>query len=69
MNCKISIIIPVYNVDKYLRLCLNSILIQTFADFEVILVDDGSTDGSGAICEEYGAKDERIKAFIKKTVV
>ena len=66
MNCKISIIIPVYNVDKYLRLCLNSILIQTFADFEVILVDDGSTDGSGAICDEYGAKDERIKVFHKE---
>jgi glycosyltransferase involved in cell wall biosynthesis len=66
MNCKISIIVPVYNVDNYLRLCLNSILIQTFADFEVILVDDGSTDGSGAICDEYSAKDERIKVFHKE---
>lgn len=66
MNYKISIIVPVYNVENYLRLCLDSIINQTFTDFEVILVDDGSTDDSGAICDEYGAKDERIKVFHKE---
>lgn len=66
MNYKISIIVPIYNVKKYLRLCLDSILIQTFGDFEVILVDDGSTDGSEAICDEYAAKDKRIKVFHKE---
>ena len=50
---KISVIVPVYNVEKTLRRCLNSILEQTFKDFEVILVDDGSTDNGGAICDEY----------------
>ena len=57
---KVSIIVPVYNVEPYLRRCIDSILAQSFADFELILVDDGSTDACGAICDEYVEKDERI---------
>ena len=56
-----SIIIPVYNVAPYLRECLDSVLAQTFTDWEVICVDDGSTDGSGEILEEYAVKDKRFK--------
>lgn len=59
----ISIIVPVYNVKPYLRSCLDSILSQSIADWELILVDDGSTDGSGEICEEYGSKDVRISVL------
>ena len=58
---EISVIMPVYNVEKYLRECLDSLLAQTFTDFEAICVNDGSTDGSPAILEEYAAKDNRIK--------
>ena len=57
---KLSVIVPVYNTEKYLRECIDSILSQTFTDFELILVDDGSTDSSGAICDEYAGKDLRI---------
>ena len=56
----ISIIVPVYNVEPYLRRCVDSILAQTFTDFELILVDDGSPDNCGAICDEYAEKDSRI---------
>ena len=62
---KISIIIPVYNVEKYLRECLDSILAQSYKDFEIILVDDGSTDSSGNICDEYSMKYENIKVLHK----
>lgn len=61
--CKISIIIPVYNVEKYIKKCLNSIKHQTYKDIEVILVDDGSTDNSGKICDEYSKKDSRFKTY------
>jgi len=60
---KLSVIVPVYNTEKYLRECIDSILGQTFTDFELILVDDGSTDSSGAICDEYAEKDARIKVI------
>ena len=60
MKKLVSIIVPVFNVEKYLRQCLDSILGQTFNQFEVIIVNDGSTDNSGAICQEYEARDNRI---------
>lgn len=63
--CEISIIIPVYNTDKYLRRCLDSISGQTFRKYEVILVDDGSADNSPAICDEYSSKDTRISVVHK----
>lgn len=63
---KISIIVPVYNVKNYLSKCVDSILSQTFKDFELILVDDGSTDGSEKICLEYEKKDKRVKVFHKE---
>lgn len=63
MNPKISIIVPVYNVQDYLEKCLDSILNQTFTEFEVILVDDGSQDASPSICDEYAIKDSRIKVI------
>lgn len=59
----ISIIIPVYNVETYLGSCIRSVLAQTFSNFELILVDDGSTDGSGIICDEYAATDSRIRVI------
>ncbi len=58
---KVSVIIPVYNVKSTLRRCLNSILAQTYTGLEIILVDDGSTDGSGELCDQLGRKDTRIK--------
>lgn len=61
-----SIIIPVYNVEKYLRTCVDSILSQTYSDFEIILVDDGSPDNCGIICDSYAERDSRIKAVHKK---
>ena len=60
---RFTVNVPVYNAEKYLRECIDSILNQTFADFEVNLVDDGSTDSSGAICDEYASKDSRIRVF------
>ena len=60
---KVSVIIPVYNVEKYLRQCLDSIINQTLRDIEIICVDDGSTDGSRAILEEYSEKDSRFKVI------
>ena len=59
----ISVIVPIYNVEPYLRQCLDSILAQTYNDIEIILVDDGSTDGCPAICDEYQEKDDRIVVF------
>lgn len=62
---KISIIVPVYNVEKYLENCIESILNQTFKDYELILVNDGSTDKSGEICDDYKKKDSRIRVIHK----
>ncbi len=62
----VSVIIPVYNVEKYLRECVESVLTQTSDDYEIILVDDGSTDNSGIICDEYAKKFECIKVIHKK---
>lgn len=62
----ISIITPVYNVEQYLRQCIESIIVQDFQDWELILVDDGSTDRSGAICDEYALKDGRICVLHKE---
>lgn len=56
----ISVIVPIYNADKYLHKCLNSLLSQTVDDFEVILIDDGSTDSSGSICDDYARQDNRF---------
>lgn len=61
-----SIIVPVYNVEKYIHRCIDSILNQTFQDFELILIDDGSPDNSGEICDEYAKKDTRIKVIHQK---
>lgn len=63
---EISIIVPVYQVEKYLVQCIESILAQTFTDFELILVDDGSEDNSGKICDEYAERDSRIKVIHKE---
>ena len=59
----ISVIIPVYNVEIYIKKCIDSVLNQTFQNFEIILIDDGSTDNSGRICNEYVLKDNRIKVI------
>ncbi len=62
---KISIIVPVYNVENYLKKCLDSIVNQTFKDIEIILINDGSTDNSLNICKEYAKKDHRIRLINK----
>lgn len=63
MNEKISVIIPVYNVEKYIRRCLDSVVNQTYSNLDIILVNDGTPDNSGEILEEYAKKDDRIRVF------
>lgn len=63
---KISVIVPIYNVEKYLIKCIESILHQTYSGLEIILVNDGSTDGCGKICDEYKEKDSRIQVIHQK---
>lgn len=65
MNPLISIIVPIYNVEKYLKKCINSLIIQTYRNCEIILVDDGSTDGCPKICDEFAERDSRIKVIHK----
>ena len=60
LNEKVSIIVPIYNVEKYIRKCIESIIAQTYTNIEIILLDDGSPDNSGKICDEYKEKDNRI---------
>lgn len=62
----VSIIVPVYNVEKYLKRCIDSIIEQTYTDWELLLIDDGSYDNSGKICDEYAENDRRIKCFHKE---
>ena len=62
----ISIIVPVYNTEKYLDRCIQSILAQTYNDFELLLINDGSTDSSGAICDRYAEQDSRVRVFHKE---
>lgn len=66
MSPTVSIIVPVYNAERTIRRCIESILSQEYSDFELLLVNDGSTDHSGAICEEYAARDSRIQVFHKE---
>ena len=66
MGSLISVIVPVYKVEKYIHRCIDSILAQTFSDFELVLVDDGSPDNCGKICDEYVLKDSRIHVIHKK---
>ena len=60
MSTKVGIIVPIYKVEKYIAECIESILAQTYKDFRLILVDDGSPDNAGKICDEYAKKDSRI---------
>lgn len=63
---KVSVIVTVYNVEKYLNKCVDSLLAQTLSDIEILLVDDGSTDGSGRICDDYAGKDSRVRVIHKE---
>lgn len=63
---KVSVIVPLYKAEKYIHRCVDSILAQTFTDWELLLIDDGSPDRSGEICDEYARKDNRIRVFHKK---
>lgn len=64
----ISVIVPVYNVEHYIKRCVDSILAQTYTNLEIILVDDGSTDDSGKICDEYAKMDIRVKIVHQKNL-
>ena len=63
---EISVIVPIYNSERYIKRCVDSILTQTFKDFELILLDDGSTDQSGRLCDDYAEQDSRIRVIHQK---
>ena len=63
MNSLISIIIPIYNIEQYLNVCIESVVQQTYSNLEILLIDDGSNDSSGYICEEWAKRDQRITVF------
>ena len=63
---EISVIVPVYKAEKYLHKCVDSLLAQTFPNFEILLIDDGSPDNSGKYCDEFALKDNRIRVFHKE---
>ena len=65
-SLKISVIVPVYKAEAYLHRCVDSLLAQTFQDFEILLIDDGSPDRSGEICDEYARRDKRVRVFHKE---
>lgn len=67
MQPMVSIIVPIYNAEQYLRRCVDSILNQEYTDYELLLVNDGSTDASGDICEEYGDQDPRVIVIQRRT--
>ncbi len=62
----LSVIVPVYNAEEYLRKCIDSILYQTYSDLELLLINDGSTDSSGAVCDEYARRDDRVRVIHKE---
>ena len=66
MSTFVSVVVPVYNVKKYLNKCVNSIIAQTYDNYEVLLIDDGSTDGSSEMCDKFAAQYEKISAFHKE---
>lgn len=68
---KFSVVVPIYNIENYLNKCIDSLLAQTYGNLEIILVDDGSTDSSSSICDEYAVKDNRVIVIHKdrKSVV
>lgn len=66
LNPKISVIVPVYNVERFIKCCIESILSQTFTNFELLLIDDGSKDNSGIICDEYAKRNSRIRVLHKE---
>ena len=61
----VSVIVPVFKAENYMKRCVDSLIAQTFADFELILIDDGSPDRSGEMCDEYANVDKRIRVFHK----
>lgn len=69
MNPLISIIVPVYNAEKTLKRCIDSIINQTYTNWELLLIDDGGKDNSGSICNEYAKKKIVLESFINKMVV
>lgn len=66
MSDKISIIVPIYNVKKYIQQCVESLINQTYKNLEIILIDDGSTDGCGELCDEFGKKIKEFMLYINK---